>query len=163
MDNRQREQKNYNQSQYAKKRNEDNKRFCDTLTPDQHDFLSWLCEIRHFLHVETKNKIWSGSDTDINKYIGDCLTGDIGEINEKLIENGFNELHFHFYDDCDNINTYDVFCDTDEEKEDAKSEAIDIIENIVEYNDQIIIVFLREIDKKHNTNYAPTGCARNKI
>lgn len=159
MDRRTREEKEYNQQAYADKKHKRNA-LVETLTEEQHTTLRGLCADRHYMHVNGEKEIWGEGSDNSRTYqlIGGVMSD--SEINQYLVDAELSKINFIDYDDCDNIETYDCDCDTDEEREDAKWEARAEISRIIEHNDKLICEYLQKIDAEHGTEYTPSGFSR---
>lgn len=144
-------------NEWAANRMEQNKNI-DTLTEQQHDALAWLCSIRHTIHTNQKSMFISNSvDFDLWKYIDGV---DDNTIKEKLESVGLpNNLswdalfvpsdydyNMRFNEDKSWYNDYDA----------AYEIHIDFLEKV----NTDIENYLRNIDKEHGTNYAPSGHTR---
>lgn len=162
MTKKERKLKEYNQQAYANRKYERNA-LIETLTEEQHEALSALCADRHYMHVNGEKEIWSEESSHSRTYqlIGGVMW--VSEINQYLADADLPTINFCDYDDCDNISTYDTFCDSDEEREDAELEAKERIEEIIEHNDALICKYLKKIDEEHGTEYTPSGMSRNLI
>lgn len=132
----------------------------DKLTEEQHQALAELCADRHYMHMEALDDIWSedSEHTRTASLVGGIMNQ--SSINEYLREADLPEINLINYDDCDNVAIYDIFCDTDEEREEAQMNAQSKISDIKERNDQLIIDYLKSIDAKYGSNYTPSGLSR---
>lgn len=140
----------------------------DTLTEEEHDVLRELCRFRHELHTNQES-IFNLND--------DGLTDKFNEFAEE------NNLPFCIdYDDLITTLDYDILTEPEKEeyekqaeeynnsksenawshsgytlwREDNFGKCYDYLEDL---NNQIES-YLREIDEKYGTHYAPTGWAR---
>lgn len=128
-----------------------------TLTEDQHDALSWLCSIRHEVHCNQSAFFYAesaDSETFWN-YIDDG--SGTGEIAERLADADLPPLVWSF-DPQDY--TFDSVCyELDYTDEEIKEEAERCLEMAEKFNDDIES-YLAKIDKKHGTDYCPSGWTR---
>lgn len=141
----------------------------DTLTEEQHSALSALARIRHEIHTNYIRSFEHNSD--VEKYIDDESSSCV---NILLKDAHLDPIDFNVsIEDIPSDYDYFEFLSKDERNEwDEKggysawkeesgifNDFCNIWENI---NDKIE-TYLREIDKIHGTNYAPSGMARLKI
>lgn len=156
-------QKEYAQNAYAEKVNRINREEVQTLTEEQHEAIADIRRMRHYMHVNALNDIWGSecNSSDTYSYTGGIMRDSI--INDTLRNAGLPEIELEDYDECETVDTYDYFCETDEEREDAADDAKTEILRICEKNDEAIICYLQDIDHRHGTNYAPTGLSRSLI
>jgi len=136
------------------------------LSEEQHDALEELCTFRHELHIDWNGAFFSGSGS-FAKYIEELSTYGENPLSVK-INSLFGEMPFTPTDyPCDDdaleeANAQGLSYDEEGDKkrneifENAKWEAYGIFSNI---NEQIES-FLLKIDRKHGTNYCPSGATR---
>lgn len=157
---------------------------CQTLTEEQHDVLSWLCEIRHDLHSEDREKIWDNNSSVLDPFFNGCSAC---EVNGHLEEVGLKpiDIDSDFFMDLPNSTDYEYML-SDEEREEWESKAEKFNEkhpdsmfhsglslwkeesgeyikfcDMLEDLNKSIEDYLRKIDEVHHTQYAPSGKYRN--
>ena len=133
--------------EYAARKMEENM-LIGTLTETQHDALAWLCSLRHEMHTNQHHlflsetaeysEIWTKYDA----------------INGKLTDCGLDTIELPDGTDipCD----FDCDDDSDFDYEETYGEFVKIMEDI----NNRIEAYLHDIDKKHGTDYCPTGKSR---
>lgn len=123
----------------------------ETLTEDQHIALNDLCRIRHEMHCN-HDGFFNTESQYYNKFWALIDNG----INEMLTNVGLEKINFD-YDEFEMVTDVD-YADMGYSYDDA----IQFVYNITEGFNEEIEKYLREIDRKHGTHYAPTGMARFK-
>jgi len=121
-----------------------------SLTEEQHEALSVLCTARHELHSNKHHAIIE----DYNGLKQALVTANI-QIQESCLE----PMNFVGTDSSDYIDI-DSLNEIDYEEEDYANEYERISSELEDLNLKIE-KYLFDIDKKYNTNYAPTGALRN--
>lgn len=137
----------------AEKKMEENARI-NTLTEEQHNALATICSIRHQLHCNTK-ALFNADSADFNNLfdqydsINDILTSaKLSPIQDLLdSEEIISTIDYEADDEGMNFNDW-----WDSHLEEAYDQWEDINSKIEAY--------LREIDEKHGSEYAPTGKTR---
>lgn len=131
-----------------------------TLSIKQHEFLEWLCRFRHELHCNQTSLFYSENV----KYKENWE--DIRNISNKATEVGL-ELRGYDEDTGIELDTDDILYETTLRGEDNQEVRESILEEAelktIKFAEGInsdIERFLYEIDKKHNTNYCPSGFTR---
>lgn len=150
---------------YIDKRNRENEEI-ETLTPEQHEALQYVCSVRHELHVGHKAMFNTNSD-DYRK-LWDYLTeGESSSINTILESAGLKRIDGINLDiaECPSDDDWYYFMDEEEKAEydsidDWYEEAYNELSEILEEVNRKIENYLREIDKEHGTNYCPSGFQR---
>lgn len=165
---------------YVERKNKQNEQV-KSLTPEQHEAIQELCAKRHEFHCST-DSMWSRNDADLLAVFGDYNDENINAV---LKEAGLPELKLVI--SCDMPDEDDYFMVlSDEEKEEWEERAekfneenpkaffshtgyslwkeesgeYDYFCEICEKQNDIIEQYLAEIDKKHGTEYCPSGIAR---
>ncbi len=137
--------------EWAANRMEKNKEIT-TLTEEQHDILSDLASFRHELHINQFALYNSehSQNPKFNKYID--------TINDKLKEAKLPSISLIKIEDIPSTeDRYNGIIDnTDEAENKNRNEALRIAEEI----NSNIEKYLRAIDEKHGTDYAPSGASR---
>ena len=129
-----------------------------SLTGEQHDALAYLCRVRHEMHA--------GQDafflTDDPRYAAfELLLGrdGNGELNRMLKDAGLPTIDIDtdiFRAETDKCFKREDF-DTDHDYEMARAQAFDASNRLAEKINFEIEEYLRGVDKKHGTDYCPTG------
>jgi len=121
----------------------------NTLTPEQHDVLSWICKIRHDMHSGKKSLFLSESPNH------DAFWGYIdGKIDERLTIVGLPAINIECSDD-------DYITDITYELDDLTlEEAAEAIAQFGERVNESIEEYLGMIDNKYGTKYKPSGAGR---
>ena len=140
--------------EYAARKHAEQKENCNTLTEDQHDVISWLCGVRHYIH--THMEAYYNSEHSDHCTLYNYIYGD-SRINAELVRVGLPVIQWTI-DEFDTISDFDYYegltdfedCETAKE---AAYTQISILHNQIED-------YLYSIDKKHHTEYAPTGATR---
>lgn len=136
--------------EWAAKRMEQNKKI-ETLTEEQHNLLAELCTFRHDLH-HNWDSAWNDESQNFGVYCdGISIYNDDAGLPEK-IKQAFGKEPFERID-YPTSNTYEL---DDLTWEEGYEQACDLFAQV---NDEIE-TFLREIDKEHGTDYAPSGATR---
>ena len=132
-------------NEYAAKRMIKNS-MIETLTPEQHEVLANVCQMRHRMHTHQDALFISGSSdhTLFWSWID-------YKINEMLSEVGLPEMKF--YDAYVTDLTYEI-------DELTYDEGYEIMIEYAEKVNDTIENYLRKIDEKHETEYCPTGNGR---
>ncbi len=143
------EQYTYRKESAASKMAE-NKENCNTLTEVQHDLIEEICTIRHEIHCD-QDSVFNTESSSHNKFINF-----LDNINLKLKKVELNIINFNI--DFEMLITdFDYYemesFDSIEDAKEKSSEECTAINNDIE-------LFLKNIDKKHGTNYCPTGSLR---
>ena len=130
----------------------------ETLTEDQHNALAELCRIRHQIHTSA-DSFFNDESASFNELWDYIYSGteQYGYIDKLLNNNNLPIINF-------SINIFD-YCTTSDYSDlgFTYEEAMEQINELVEAVNAKIENYLMQIDNKHGTHYAPTGCARNKI
>lgn len=125
-------------------------RIDSTLTSEQCDVLEKVCSFRHQLHSNPESLFYSESAN--YDYFNDMLRDEMSEL---LSSAGFeNSLA---YDLIEIPN--DHCCYSDEEYEECLCEVHEFVNGV----NRDIEQFLRDVDEKYGTHYAPTGFSRLKL
>lgn len=123
-----------------------------TLTEEKHNILSELAELRHRIHT-------CGDGMYLTESADYGMWEELRYIREKLRLSGLGDIEFNEEEvPTDNDRYYGIIEDSDEAEKENREE---YYESISELNEKIED-FLKKIDEKHGTNYAPTGAFRNK-
>ena len=126
----------------------------DTLTEEQHKTLANLANLRHQLHVSKEDLFNDESAT------GNDLWHTYDSIDEKLTECGLEPMGLPDYTE-DFITSLDY--DIDDKglsyEEWYEEEYCVFVDQMEEVNEKIE-TYLRSIDEKYGTKYAPTGATR---
>lgn len=159
---------NKNQYDYrdrsAQKRMEQNA-LIETLTEEQHEALAGICYIRHKMHSNI-DRIIKGDDeilkevTEKNLALEEADLKPIPGIPTDKYDIEITSLDFEIEYDEDMPERYD-----ENEKETKEwlnwyEDTYERLYNEVEKWNKNIEKYLTEIDKKHKTNYAPSGALR---
>lgn len=160
---------------WADRRMRENAENCDSLTEEQHEKLAELCALRHELHISHED-VWIGETETAFDRLDDCCGG--GLLSE-LSGVGLPPLKFPFPAEDIPLETdyYNVLSEDERDEWDRKAEEID--ENMtgvdlwreesgecskcfdmLEQCNDVIEKYLAAIDKKHGTNYCPSGVSR---
>lgn len=141
--------------EWAAKRQAEQKENCTTLTEEQHDVIAWLCGVRHFIHTNMDRYYFSESSE--HDTIIDYFYSDNNGINAKLSKVGLPPIKWEI-DIMDTISDFDFYEGLTEYKEsdDAYEAAYKQISKLHEQIED----YLREIDRQHKTQYAPSGATR---
>lgn len=139
----------------------------ETLTEEQHDYLSSLCSFRHNLHTNKDSIINENSGeyeyyaSEINEYYEDedstfraegfRLFGEYPFMRKDYL--CLEEIYEEAGEECDRDEDEDGYRRLVEEKEMESMDTIEKINNDIER-------FLAKIDKQHGTDYCPTGATR---
>jgi len=133
-----------------------------TLTPEQHDALSWLCTIRHQMHGN-QEAFFLEESSDHSIFWGYIDSG----INERLTSVGLSEITLKYSVIDDYVTDGTVISDLDDEDEeddeirqDRMSEALAGVVCLAETFNRTIETYLRAVDEEHGTNYCPAGVQR---
>lgn len=137
--------------EWAAKRMERNKTTCTTLTPEQHDILAELCAFRHDLH-HNWDSAWNEESQNFDVYCDGISIYNVDAGLPEKIKQAFGKEPFKRID-YPTSNTYEL---DDLTWEEGFDQACDLF---IEVNDEIE-EFLRDIDKEHGTDYAPSGATR---
>lgn len=137
--------------EWAAKRMERNKTTCTTLTPEQHDLLAELCAFRHDLH-HNWDSAWNEESQNFDKFANNISEYSVEDgLSEKIMA-ALGEAPFKRID-YPTSNTYEL---DDLTWEEGYEQACDLFAQV---NDEIE-EFLRDIDRDHGTDYAPSGTTR---
>lgn len=129
------------------------------MTQEQAELISELCSMRHDLHCNVDRLVNNNA-----KEVRDLI-----ELNIRIMNSGLNEMEFvpidtcDFFDDIDSLDELfeieDVPTD-DDERQDWYDEKTAMIHSQWESLNSRIESYLKEIDKKYGTTFAPTGALR---
>lgn len=126
----------------------------DTLTPEQHETLAWLCRIRHEMHTHQEAFFFDES-SEHDEFWNYIESDDGTDIDSRLREVGLPGIRFPGA--AENYITDSTWRDDGYETiEEAESESVAFAERI----NSIIEIYLTKIDTEHGTNYAPSGETR---
>ena len=105
---------------------------CQTLTEEQHDVLSWLCEIRHDLHSENRDSIWSNNSSVLEPFDN---SSEYPEVNKRLEEVGLNpiDIDSHFFINLPNSTDYEYILSDEERAEKRFQNLLDEINKYIDY------------------------------
>jgi hypothetical protein len=127
----------------------------ETLTPEQHETLAYICKMRHELHCNPTGIFYTGgADYDRLVELVSDYTGTENNFMRIASEAGLPPLHIELYDEYDNDSAGEW--DEDFKIDEAEQECIAYVERL----NTTIETWLRAIDEEHGTNYAPTGALR---
>ena len=136
--------------EWAAKRMEQNKKI-ETLTEEQHNLLAELCTFRHDLH-HNWDSAWNEESQNFDKFANNISEYSVEDgLSEKIMA-ALGEAPFKRID-YPTAGTYDL---DDLSYEEGFDQACDLF---IEVNNEIE-TFLREIDKEHGTDYAPSEATR---
>lgn len=129
-----------------------------TLTEKQHEVLDWLCNIRHEVH--TNQDDFFAATSHNYRLFWDYIENASGEseINRELSNVNLPQISF-----CIDIMDYRNDMDYDDEVWDEEMSYNDAYEEVIKMAEKFnnkIESYLLEIDKKHGTNYCPSGIQR---
>lgn len=132
---------------YVARKMEEN-RLVETLTEEQHDVLAWLCNLRHEMHTN-QHPLFLNESAEFSE-----IWQKYEEIYDKLTDCGLDTIELPASEDipCD----FDLEIDSDFDYEETYGDFVKIMEDI----NNRIEVYLHDIDKKHGTEYCPTGATR---
>lgn len=145
---------------YAQRKNEEQGKIAieNGMTEKQTEAITDLCRIRHWLHCNC-SKLYNTQCSEYNE-----LTGYIdGGIAEMLSNVGLPSENMAWdYTDLiqDDYMDFVEDRDNDEEMREAYEEAYNSCYDFMSKVNKDIEKYLREIDEKYNTSYAPSGCTR---
>ena len=167
--------------EWAARRAAGNRENCSTLTEEQHDVLEWICTIRHDMHT-SKESIWDGNLEALRPFDNSC---GIPEIESRIKEAGLPEfcMGFDYVELVTADDYHNVISDSERDKWEEKAEEYNSSHpdgmwhcgasmwkeesgeyekflNDLEFLNESIEKYLKTIDEKHGTNYAPTGYTR---
>ena len=148
-----------------------------TLTPEQHEVLSRLCSLRHDLHSMSEDKIFNDDSQESKEFWGyvDTFNYDPPALTTMLTEVGLPPLDWEAditdYDTSDFFNDYEVIADDgtvypadldidDDLYWEKRSVCVWRLGELKEQFNRAIENYLRKIDDKQGTEYAPTGKSR---
>ena len=121
----------------------------ETLTPEQHDALSWLCGVRHDMH--TDGEAFFRAESSNHKTFWEYVDS---TINEKLTDARLKKIIFG---DTDVAYITDwTYKDDGYDYDEAMSETLQFANRV----NNKIESYLREIDEEYDTKYRPTGETR---
>jgi len=130
-----------------------------SLSEEQHEVLAELCSIRHKMHCHP-NGFWISESCDYRIFFNYIDS----EINELLRNAGLPAIKFPDATNCPSDADWDMELNqsdySDDEWEDMMDDAHHEALNFAEKINTIIEDYLKKIDEKHGTNYAPTGALR---
>ena len=129
----------------------------ESLTHEQHEVLVWLCSKRHEVHTNQNDFFYSESSSSAEYWnLIDDGCGN-GIVRDKLSSVGLPDLKWSF--SADDYMT-DALCqEFGYSEEETEVEYESCIEMAGIFNNDIE-KYLREIDKRHGTNYCPSGVGR---
>ena len=129
----------------------------ESLTPEQHEVLAWLCSKRHEVHTNQEDFFYSESSnsTEYWNLIDDGCGN--GVIRDKLSSVDLPDLKWSF--SVDDYMTDALSTEFGYSEEDTDAELESCIEMAGKFNNDIES-YLREIDKRYGTNYCPSGVGR---
>lgn len=151
---------------YIARRNRENETI-ETLTPEQHEALQFVCYARHQLHVGHEEMFRSSNANynDLWDSLDSCCET---SINSELEKVGLPKIsgidlerdNFESYDDW-----YDLMYDDDraEYNDDINAWIEEVYSNLSDALQEVnrkIESYLRTIDEEHGTNYCPSGSQR---
>lgn len=143
-----------NKREWAARRMAENKEI-ETLTNEQHELLEELCSFRHELHTNW-DSAFNPQSGSFNRFANEISSFSVGltghDLHTRICE-AFGTAPFNpiDYPTLDDYEDYD-YDNVDEAYDDACS-LFSRINNEIE-------LFLTNIDKEHDTSYAPTGATR---
>ena len=159
---------------YADNRNKRNSEVAmlNGMTKEQAAVVTWLCEVRHYIHCNYSDAFNDEADTDVMDYIYDGKIAQIqdfddygdtcifhGEntlINTALVLAGFDKIEF-----IDNTQWEFLPTSLTYEYDDlTEDEARVVFDEAFESLDSEIIKYLQQIDEKYKSSFAPTGYGR---
>ena len=141
----------------------------ETLTEQQHEALSWLCEVRHEIHTGQKHFFCSesGDHEHLWNYIDGGINSKLSLANLPGIEFKYNELDVWTdsiigYDEEGFVEEFGAEYELDEnsDTQDVLIAAEDRMNSEVCRFNAAIEKYLSNIDELHGTEYSPTGAAR---
>jgi hypothetical protein len=140
----------------------------ENLTEEQHDALADLCRLRHEFHTSLDN-IATGNDNnnvkrhleEVNDRLDDLNLGRCKAIDDVQELADMNTV-VEFKDDYDCPKEEDFENDDDYQKayDDWRDDMYTEVYNDFNNINNEIETYLRNIDKKYGTNYAPSGMSR---
>lgn len=137
--------------EWAAKRMTENS-LIDSLAPEQHEVLSWLCSVRHDVHCNQEAFWYSeySGHSEYWDYINYIINDKLKSVNLPCIEWSFSPDDYMTDSIC-----YELGYDDDEIEEEMKNcfNMSNIFNNDIEH-------FLLKFDKEHGTNYCPSGFTR---
>jgi hypothetical protein len=138
------------QTENAARRYENNKTIT-TLTEEQHDIISEVCNMRHEIHSSGK-ELYNMQSLFSNK-----ATTWLEGINSRLITVNFKKI--------ENIPRAEDFPSAEDKylgviEEDEEEENVEKFYSIMNELNNSFEQWLRRIDAEHGTNYCPTGAHR---
>lgn len=136
--------------EWAAKRMEQNKKI-ETLTEEQHDLLAELCAFRHDLH-HNWDSAWNEESQNFDKYADNISVYNVKDGLPEKIKVSLGKAPFKRID-YPTASTYDL---DDLTYEEGFDQACDLFIQVNEHIEE----FLREIDREHGTDYAPSGATR---
>lgn len=155
----------------------------ESLTEEQHEVLEWLARIRHEVHVSSDD-VWTMNESND---VRDALYSD--EIEDRLDEVGLPSISLPEMSSAPSIEDYYEILDDDERgyweeraekinNENRKSGVrsyftsdgvslwkeesgayVELCDKLEQWN-EAVEKYLRDIDKRHHTRYAPSGMSR---
>ena len=139
--------------EYAAKRMAENREIT-TLTDEQHDLLNELCTFRHDLHTNQKSA-FNANSSDYSYYANNISKYYVGVSEDDLHSRIVKAFGTAPYTPIDypTSEDYDDYGMTYEEAQEEAETLFDKINTQIEN-------FLSDIDKKHGTNYCPSGATR---
>lgn len=168
------EQINNARQGYIAKKNAQNEQIT-TLTEEQHEVIQWLCSVRHEIHSSWRGMFnVESADRDLLKHLDSIY--DEYSINLRLASVGLSSINFGINPEwIAGSDDYDYTEDEDKEEYENKAEkdprgmtayelwyedAYEIFCSDMSKVNDAIENYLVEIDKKHGTNYCPSGWQR---
>lgn len=144
--------------EWAARRMKENKKI-ETLTETQHEALEELASIRHEIHSNKKSVIISDDQGLKKKLI---------KVNEWLLNSGLTPMEFvpTSNEDYIDIDTIDELYEIEDVPEDDDERADWYDENYMRISGELedlntqIEDYMRKIDARYGTNYAPSGMSR---
>lgn len=136
------------------------------MTEEQVEAMEQLCKDRHYLHTHASDLFISESaDHDPIVRMLDEEYESESNIAHYLTAAGFdNNLKFDTINLDDDSTFYlDNDFENDDEREEARIEALENSADFMENVNDKIEKFMRSVDEKYGTHYCPTGIARSQI
>lgn len=124
------------------------------------DFIASICDIRHLFHCVPINDFYS------HERFPHKIVDEINRLNEEINAMQLNQFGFIVefdIDKCPNVIDEELDCVDSNSIDEYRSRSFSVIGEMKEKTNQSIEIFLRNIDKKFGSEYAPKGTFRKLV